>query len=181
MFFWSYSITDLSIYVLTHIHVTSWTVYPTRFLCPLNFPGKDARVGCHFLVQEMFQRNQKKSYHCSYVLFFFLWLFSGFSLYLVQLPSCLWLFTSPWTAAHQASLSLTISQSLCNFMSIELLMPSNHLILCHLLLLLPSIFPSTSLFQWVGSSYQVVKILTLQHQSFQKAFRVDSLSLLQFD
>ena len=72
VFFWSYTIIDLSIYVLSHIHVTPWSVYPTRFLCPLNFPGKDTRVGCHFLLQEMFQRNQKKSYHCSYVLFFFL-------------------------------------------------------------------------------------------------------------
>ena len=60
-------------------------------------------------------------------------------------------------------------------------MPSNHLILCHLLLLLPSAFPSISLFQWVGSSHQVGKILKLQHQSFQIAFRVDSLSVLQFD
>ena len=66
-------------------------------------------------------------------------------------------------------------------MSIELLIPSNHLILCHLLLLLPSIFPSTSLFQWVGSSHQVGKILKLQHQSFQKVCRVDSLSFQKFD
>jgi len=52
------------------------------------------------------------------------------------------LFVTPWTAAHQASLSFTISQSLLKLMSIELVMPSNHLILCHPLLLLPSIFPS---------------------------------------
>ena len=51
-------------------------------------------------------------------------------------------FATPWTAAHQASLSHTISRSLLKFMSIELVMPSNHLILCHPLLLLPSIFPS---------------------------------------
>ena len=48
----------------------------------------------------------------------------------------------PWTAAHQASLSITNSQSLLKLMSIELVMPSNHLILCRPLLLLPSIFPS---------------------------------------
>ena len=52
------------------------------------------------------------------------------------------LFATPWTAAHQASLSFTISQSLLKFMSIEMVMPSNYLILCHPLLLLPSIFPS---------------------------------------
>ena len=52
------------------------------------------------------------------------------------------LFATPWTAAHQASLSFTISQSLLKLMSIELVMPSNHLILCRPLLLPPSIFPS---------------------------------------
>ena len=53
---------------------------------------------------------------------------------------------TPWTAAHQASLSFTMSQSLLKFMSIESVMLSNHLILCHPLLLLPSIFPSIGVF-----------------------------------
>ena len=53
---------------------------------------------------------------------------------------------TPWTAAHQASLSITISRSLLKLMSIELVMPSNHLILCRPLLLLPSIFPSIKVF-----------------------------------
>ena len=52
------------------------------------------------------------------------------------------LFATPWTTAHQASLSITNSQSLPKLISIELVIPSNHLILCHPLLLLPSIFPS---------------------------------------
>ena len=60
----------------------------------------------------------------------------------VQLPSHVWLFATPWTAARQASLSLTISQSLPKFMSIVLVMPSSNLILWCPLLLLPSIFPS---------------------------------------
>ena len=64
----------------------------------------------------------------------------------VQLPSCVWLFVTPWTAACQASLSFTISWSLPNFMSVELVMPPKHLILCHPLLLLPSIFPSIKVF-----------------------------------
>ena len=51
-------------------------------------------------------------------------------------------FATPWTAARQASLSITNSRSLLKLMSIESVMPSNHLILCHLLVLLPSIFPS---------------------------------------
>ena len=55
-------------------------------------------------------------------------------------------FVTPWTAAHQASLSITNSWSLLKFMSIELVMPSNHLILCHPLLLPPSIFPSIRVF-----------------------------------
>ena len=54
------------------------------------------------------------------------------------------LFEAPWTAAHQASLSFTASQSLLKFMSIESVMPSNHLILCRPLLLLPSIFRPAS-------------------------------------
>ena len=56
------------------------------------------------------------------------------------------LFTAPWTAVQQASLSITNSRSLLKLMSIELVMPSNHLILCHPLLLLPSIFPSIRVF-----------------------------------
>ena len=60
-------------------------------------------------------------------------------------------------------------------MSLESVMPSNHLILSHPLLLLPSTFPSISLFWWVGSSHQEAKILELQHQSFQWIFSVDFL------
>ena len=56
------------------------------------------------------------------------------------------LFPTPWTAAHQASLSFTISWSLLKLMSIKLVMPSNHLILCRPLLLPPSIFPSIRVF-----------------------------------
>ena len=64
----------------------------------------------------------------------------------VQLLSHVRLFVTPWTAARQASLSITNSQSLLKLMSIESVMPSNHLILCHLLLLPPSIFPSIRIF-----------------------------------
>ena len=64
----------------------------------------------------------------------------------VQSLSHVRLFATPWTAARQASLSITDSQSSPKPMSIELVMPSNHLILCHPLLLLPSIFPSIRVF-----------------------------------
>ena len=64
----------------------------------------------------------------------------------VQSLSCVQFFVTPWTAVCQASLSITNSQSLLKFMSIESMMPSNHLILCHPLLLLSSIFPSIRVF-----------------------------------
>ena len=64
----------------------------------------------------------------------------------VQLLSHVWLFATPWTAARQACLSMTNSWSLPRLMSIESVMPSNHLILCHPLLLPPSIFPSMRIF-----------------------------------
>ena len=64
----------------------------------------------------------------------------------VQLLSHVWLFVTPWTAAHKASLSITSSQSLLKLMSIESVMPSNHLILWHSLLVLPSIFLNIKVF-----------------------------------
>ena len=64
----------------------------------------------------------------------------------VQSFSHVWLFATPWTAACQVFLSFTISWSLLKFMSIELVMSPNHFILCHLLLFLPSIFPSIRVF-----------------------------------
>ena len=79
--------------------------------------------------------------HHLYCFQFFIFQFSS-----VQSLSHVWLFATPWTAAHQASLSITNSWSLLKLMSIELLMPSNHLILCRPLLLLPSIYPSIRVF-----------------------------------
>ena len=70
----------------------------------------------------------------------------GYIVVVVQLLSCVWLFATPWAAARQASLSFTISWSLLKLMSTEPVMPSNYLILCHPILLLPSIFPSIRVF-----------------------------------
>ena len=64
----------------------------------------------------------------------------------VQSLSCVWLFATLWTAACQASLSIPNSQSMPKLMSIKMVMPSNHVILCHSLLLLPSICPSIRVF-----------------------------------
>ena len=104
----------------------------------------------------------------------------------VQSLSCFRLFAILWTAARQASLSITNSQTLLKFMSIESVMPSNHLILCRPLLLLPSIFPCIRVFSnKVGSSNHVAKVLELQlqHQSFNEqsgliSFRSDWFGLL---
>ena len=81
----------------------------------------------------------------------------------VQLLSCVQLFATPWTAAHQASLSLTSSRSLLKLMSIESVMPSNHLILCRPLLLPPSIFPSIRVF----SSKSILLIKWTNYWSFR--------------
>ena len=86
--------------------------------------------------------------------------------------SCLTL-CNPRSAVHQASLSFTTSQCLLTLLCTESVMPPNHLILCHSLLLLLSIFSQPrGLFQWVGSLHQVTKLLALQLQSFQWIFRV---------
>ena len=101
-----------------------------------------------------------------------------FTLVSVQSHSYVRLFVTPWTAASQASLSITNSQSLLKVMSIKSVMPSNYLLLCDPLLLLPSIFCSIRVF----SSESVLHIrwpkywsFKLQHQSFQWIFRTDFL------
>ena len=98
----------------------------------------------------------------------------------VQLLSLVQLFTTPWTTASQASLSITNSRSLLKLMSIESVMPSNHLILCRPLFLLPSVFPSIRVF----FNQSVLRIrwpkyweFQLQHQSFQWIFRTDSFRM----
>ena len=91
--------------------------------------------------------------------------------------SPVWLFATPWTTTRHASLSISNSRSLLKLMSIESVIPSNHLVLCRPLLLPPSIFPSIRVlfFKWVSSSHQVAKVLEfqLQHHSLQWLFRTD--------
>ena len=96
---------------------------------------------------------------------FYLALFRGILLildFVVQSVSHVQLFRTPWTAAHQASLSFTTSQSLLKLISIEPMMPSNHLILHCPLLLLPSIFPSIKVFP----SESVLRIRYSEYWSF---------------
>ena len=104
----------------------------------------------------------------------------------LQSLSHIQLFVTPWTAARQASVSIINSWSLLKLMSIELVMPSNHLILCHPLLLLPSIFPNTRVF----SNESVLHIRWPKYWSFSFSispsneysalisFRIDWLDLL---
>ena len=108
--------------LLSHVWLfaTSWTAAcQDPLFCSWDFPGKSTGVGCHCLLW---------------------WRGSVQSLIPAQL------FATPWTAAHQDSLSITNSQSLLKHMSIESVMPSNHLNLYHHLLFLPSIFPSIRVF-----------------------------------
>ena len=126
------------------------------------------------------ERNTK-SLDLNYIILIFVTKLSS-----VQSLSRVQLFATPWTAAHQASLSINNSQSLLRLMSIELVMPSNHLILCHLLLLPPSIFPSI----WVFSNESVLHIRWPKYWSFSFSispsneysglisFRMDWLDLL---
>ena len=104
----------------------------------------------------------------------------------VQLLSCVRPFETPWTAARQASLSITNSRSLLKLMSIKSVMPSNHFILCHPLPLLPSIFPSIRVF----SKESVLRIKNPKYWCFSFSispsneysglifFRIDWLELL---
>ena len=85
---------------------------------------------------------------------------------------------NPWTAARQAFLSFTTFLGLLKLMSLQSGMLSNNLILCCPLLLLLSIFPSISLFKWVGSSHQVAKVFT---QSLSQTFHLISLWLLNMN
>ena len=79
-------------------------------------------------------------------LFIFISLLFNIAVAIVQSLSCVWLFVTPRTAALETSLSFTVSQNLNKLESIETMMPSNHLILCCPLLLLPSVFPSIRVF-----------------------------------
>ena len=101
----------------------------------------------------------------------------------VQLLSCVRLFVTPWTAARQASLSVTNSRSLLKLTSIKSVMPSNHVILCRPLLLLPSVFPSIRIFsnEWVlcirGPKYGSFTVNPFNEYLGLISFRMDWLDL----
>ena len=106
------------------------------------------------------------------------------SVVLGQSFSHVWLFVAPWIAAHQVCLNSTLSQSLLKPMSIESVMPSNHLILCRAILLQPSIFPSIRVFsnEWAlhirWAKYWSFSISPSNEYSGLVFFRIDWLDLL---
>ena len=102
---------------------------------------------------------------------------------MIQSLSPVWLFVTPWTAACQDSLSCTIFQTLLKLMSIESMMPSNSLMLCCPLLLLPSVFTSIRVFaNELAPCIRSQRIeVQLQHQYFQWIFRLISFRIDWFD
>ena len=136
--------------------VTQWclTLWLHRLLAYQGFvhwdsPGKNTGIGCHFLFQGIFltQGSNLILLRCRQILYNLSHpgspLLRSSS---VQSLSHVWLFTTPWIAARQASLSITISRTSLKLMSIESVMPSSHLILCPPLLLLSPIPPSIRVF-----------------------------------
>ena len=111
--------------IFPHCKVFCTGIWPLNFYFPSHFPPEFFKITSQYFTCWALTLNQFSS---------------------VQLLTCVQLFVTPWTAAHQASLSITNSWSLLSLMSIESVMPSNHLILCHSLLLLPSIFLSIRVF-----------------------------------
>ena len=113
------------------------------------------------------------------------WCFPRVQFSSVQSLSCVRLFVIPWTAAHQASLSITNSQNLLKLMAIESVMPSSHLILCSPLFLLPSIFPSIRVFpnksvlhiKWPKFWSFSLSVSPSKEYSGLISFRIDWISL----
>ena len=201
------------------IYVNWYGIFFWRLLNEISMWSYEIRITCYDLLS-----NYTKGYRHAYIVYIL-------HIVVVQSLSHVPLFATPWTPVCQASLSFTISRSLLKLMSMELVMPSQHLIVHWPLLILPSIFPNTrvfsnestlcdpmdcsmpgssilhylqefaqthvhwvgdtnqpshpalnlsqhqGLFQWVGSSHQMAKVLELQlqHQSFQWKSRVDFL------
>ena len=146
-------------------------------LCKLNFKKKA-------LLLFLFSRHFTDLLHSE--LLFCSYCFTAYDIRKVQSLSHVQLFATPWTAAHQASLSITNSWSPPKLMSIESVMPSNNLIVCHPLLLLPSIFPSIRVFsnesalriRWPKNWSFSFKISSTNEHPGLISFRMDWLGLL---
>ena len=139
------------------------------FITYLIIPGPltECRIMLHknLICLQVFDNFQSYKTHCFISFDSVIFQFSS-----VQLLSCVQLFATPWTAVYQASVSITNSQNLLKLKSIESVMPSNHLILCRPLLLLPSIFPSIRVF----SSKSVLRIRWPKYWSFSFSISLSS-------
>ena len=146
----------LTIVCLSHWTLCSWWSYPLQFI--LHITAGMVFFWLNYITLIVISLNSLQ--------------FSS-----VQSLSHVLLFATPWIAACQASLSITNSRSSPKLMSIESVMPSNHLILCHPFSSNINLSQHQSFFKWVSSSHQVIKVLEFQfqHQSFQWVFRVDFL------
>jgi len=148
---------------------------PTRLLRPWDFPGKSTGVGCHCLFHACWylHTNSRARFTKPLILITLTYgvveevrkfiLLSVSSVQFSLVTQLCPILATPWTAALQASLSIANSLSLLKLMSIELVMPSNHLILCHPLLLPPSIFPNIRVF----SSESALLIRWTKYWSFR--------------
>ena len=131
---------------------------PTRLGRPWDSPGENTGVGDYSVTRtQKLIKLLRPNYLINGTVSSFFW-----PSVVVQSLSYVWLFATPWTATCQASLSLTVSWNLLKLVSIESVMPSNHPILCHLLLLLLSIFSSIRVF----SSESALRIRWPKHWSF---------------
>ena len=121
------------------VKVVSDSLRPHGLYSPWNSLGQNTGVVCHFLLQGIFPTHGSNVHLLQMQVDSLLLSHQGSPTvnYVIQLPSCGQLLATPWTAARQASLLITISQSLHKLVSMELVMPFNHLIVSHCLLLLP--------------------------------------------
>ena len=182
---------DYIVYGILQARILEWVAFPfSRESSQLRSPTlradslpaepqgkpKNTGLGSLFLLQRIFltQELNRGLLHCRRILCQLSYERSP-----VQSVSHVQLFATPWTAVLQAFLFFTVSRSLLKFMSIESVMLSNHLILCHPLLLLPSIFPSNRVFsneptlciRW--SKYWSFSISPSNEYSALMSFRID--------
>ena len=143
--------------------VVAYSSWPHRLCSPWNSPGHNTGVCSLSLLQGIFPTQELNLglLHCRQILYQLSYEESNNN-FSVQFFIRVQLFATPWPAALQASLSITNSQSLPKLMSIESVMPYNHLTLCHPLLLSPSIFPSIRVF----SDKSVLRIRWPKYWSF---------------
>ena len=184
--------------IMCYVRVRQVASVVSDSLCPIDYsppgfsvhgdsPGKKAGMGCHALLQGIVPTEGLNLWLSHYRWICYHWAIrEAHVLYSFQSFGCVWLFVTPWTAAHQASVSITNTQSLLKRMSVESVMPPNHLILCHPPLLLHLIFPRIRIFpnesvlhiRWPKYWSFNFSISTSNEYSGLISFRIDWFHLL---